>query len=429
MMPSIVDGTSLATVTATPADRGALADLRARLTASPLAVDSLIALGLTALSLITLAGGARDLGQVDPLSLVLLLLQTLPLAVRRVAPVPVFVVATAATIAHAAFATDSINSTLGFLIALFTVAERFEPRRSAVAAIVSAVAVGGLIAWKAPLPASLSGLVQTELAVLVAWVLGTWARDRRAYIGTVEERARRLEQEREERDRRAVAEERERIARELHDVVTHHISVIVIQAGAALRALDRRPADAMEAVTAIDATGRQALADMRRMLGILGRAAPEGGTASGGPSGSDAALAPMPGLDRLGELLEKVRAAGLPVEVSISGARRTLDPGIELSAYRIIQEALTNALKHAPGARARVTVRYEAAALEVEIVDGGGRSGSGLGVPGESGHGLIGMRERVALFGGELEAGRIPGGFRVLARLPLARAGASGGPA
>ncbi|HEU4919099.1 MAG TPA: histidine kinase [Candidatus Limnocylindrales bacterium] len=408
-------------MTATPADDALSGRLRARLAASPMTVDLLLALGLTALSLVTLWGGAQDLGLVDPLSLVLLLLQTLPLALRRVWPMSVFVLTTGATIAHASLATQGINSTLGFLIALFTVAERYEPRRSAIAAIVGAVAIGGLIAWKASLPASLSGLVQTELAVFVAWVLGTWARDRQAHIGTVEERARRLEREREERAERAVAEERERIARELHDVVTHHVSVIVIQAGAALRALDRRPTDARTAMEAIDATGRQALADMRRMLGILGRSGASG-DGSGGvarTASPDDTLAPMPSLDRLGELLEKVRAAGMPVELSITGERRPLDPGIELSAYRIIQEALTNALKHAPGARARVGVRFEPAALEVRVVDEGGSGEPGLGTPGESGHGLIGMRERVALFGGQLEAGPAGRGFRVVARLPL----------
>ena len=196
MMSEALSRTTLVGVTATPPNGAISGRLRARLAASPMTVDVLLALGLTALSLVTLWGGAQDLGLVDPLSLVLLLLQTLPLALRRIWPMSVFVLTTGATIAHASLATQGINSTLGFLIALFTVAERYEPRRSAIAAIVGAVAVGGLIAWKASLPASLSGLVQTELAVFVAWVLGTWARDRQAHIGTVEERARRLERER-----------------------------------------------------------------------------------------------------------------------------------------------------------------------------------------------------------------------------------------
>jgi signal transduction histidine kinase len=398
-------------------------DLRARLSANPMTVDVLIAVGLTVLSLVTIMGGARDLGSYDPLSLVLLVLQTLPLMFRRRFPFLVLLVTVGATLAHAALAREALNSTLGFLVAIYTVGERLDRRRSGVTALACALAIGTLITLRAPLPAALSGLVQTELAVLVSWVLGTWARDRQAHIGTVEERARRLEQEREERAERAVVEERERIARELHDVVTHHVSVIVIQAGAALRALERRPADARQAVEAIDATARQALADMRRMLGILGRASPAGAEA-GGTGGPDDALAPMPSLDRLGELLEKVRAAGMPVELSLSGERRSLDPGVELSAYRIIQEALTNALKHAPGARARVDVRYGPSALEVRVVDEGGAGSRGLSVPGESGHGLIGMRERVAVFGGEFEAGPVARGFRVVARLPIGRAAA-----
>jgi signal transduction histidine kinase len=393
-----------------------------RLRASPLAVDALIAFGLTALSLITVAGGARDLGSVDPLSLVLLSLQTMPLIVRRRWPVVVLAVTFAATVFHALIAPDVVNSTLGFLFALFTVAELRDRRTSAPAALVAATLVGVVIAKSGTLPASLSSLVQTELAVFVTWILGTWARDRRRQLETAEERADRLEREREALDRRAVAEERERIARELHDVVTHHVSVIVIQAGAAERAIDRRPEDARTAIQAIDATARQALGDMRRMLGILGRATAASGSGPGEGSAED--LAPMPGLDRLGELLEQVRAAGTPVELSVTGERRALDPGIELSAYRIIQEALTNALRHAPGARTRVAVGYRPAALEIEVDDDGGTQAQPAGAaalssPPRAGHGLIGMRERVAVFGGEFSAGPTGRGFRVKATLPL----------
>jgi signal transduction histidine kinase len=413
-------------VISTEADRGRLAAVRARVAASPLTVDALIALGLTGLSLITILGGARDLGRVEPLSLLLLVLQTLPLTLRRVWPVGVYAVTVVATIGHALFATESLNTTLGFLFALFTVAERSGRRTSVACAVAGAISIAALFVWKAPLPAALGSLIQTELVMFMAWVLGIWSRDRHLRLGTAEERARRLEEQREEEALRAVVEERERIARELHDVVTHHVSVIVIQAGAALRALERRPADARRAVEAIDATGRQALGDMRRMLGILGRAGGDEATAAGGPSGTDAELAPMPSLERLGELLEKVRAAGMPVELSISGERRALDPGIELSAYRIVQEALTNALKHAPGARARVSVSYEPTSLEVRVVNEGGGGGQPLGAPGPSGHGLIGMRERVAVFGGKFEAGPVGRGFGVVARLPLGGLNAPG---
>jgi signal transduction histidine kinase len=401
----------------TVAPQRSLDRLAAGVADSPLLVDGLIALGLTALSLITVIGGARDIGQIEPVSLVLLVLQTLPLLLRRRFPVAVFVVTLTATVVHVVFATAAINTTIGSLVALFTVAERHDRRGSGLAALAAGAAIGILIVAKAGLPAGLSGFVQSELSVFVVWVLGTWARERRRYVGTVEERALRAEREREALAERAVADERERIAREMHDVVTHHVSVIVIQAGAGLRALDRRPEDARAALAAIDASGRRALADMRRMLGILGRAP---GAVPGTAGGvSDEALAPMPGLDRLGELLEHVRSAGLPVELAVRGDPRPLDQGVELAAYRIIQEALTNSLKHARGARAHVTVEYEARALELCVDDQGGSGDRGIAESGGHGHGLIGMRERVALFGGRLETGPTGTGFRISARLPL----------
>ena len=300
--------------------------IRSRQASNPLVVDTLLALALTGLSIIALLAGARDIGSYAPESIALLLLQTLPIAFRRIAPLPVLVVTLAATIVHALLATESLNTTLGSLIALFTVAERCDRRTSIVAGLAMGGSFAALLVTQAGVPASLGSLVQTELAVIVAWTLGTWSRERRAYIGTVEDRAARAEADREAQARLAVAAERERIARELHDVVTHHVSVIVIQAGAARRALELRPADAREAIDAIDTTGRLALGDMRRMLGILG----SGPTAAAGADEGDpetAALAPMPGLDQLGALIESVRAAGLPVELSIEGQSRRLDPG------------------------------------------------------------------------------------------------------
>jgi len=391
---------------------------RARISSSPLLVDGLLALGLTGLSIVTLAAGAQDIGSYSPASVALLLLQTIPIALRRVAPLPVLALTFGATMLHALLAEDSLNSTLGALIALFSVAERYDRRISGAAALVMAGVLGLLIAQVAGLPDAFGSLVQNMLSIMVAWVLGTWARERRAYIGTVEDRALRAEREREERAHRAVADERERIARELHDVAAHHVSVIVIQAGAARRALEKRPADAREAIDAIDATARRALGDMRRMVGVLGA-----GDGSSGPAGDT--LEPMPGLDRLGTLIESVRSAGLPVELSIEGTPRPLDPGVELSAYRIVQEALTNTLKHAGGGRANVLVRYAPTALDLRVTDEGGRRTPGPVTWDSGGHGLIGMRERVAIFGGTLEAGPSAGGFRVAAHLPLdATAGA-----
>ena len=398
-------------------------DLRTFFEARPLLVDGLIALGLTLLSLVTIAGGAGDFGSIGPVSLVLILLQTVPLVARRIAPVPVFIVTFGALLGQGLFAGDTFNSSIGALVALFTVAEREPQRVSIAAAIAGAAGIAALIIGQVGLQAGLSGLVQSLLSVFVVWLIGTWAQERRRYIGTVEERAARAEREREQRAAIAVAEERERIARELHDVVSHHVSVIVIQAGAALRAIDHRPADARSALEAIDSSARAAMTEMRRMLGILGRVGDPARPAGAGAVTADEALAPMPGLGRLGELLEQVRATGQRVELAVEGEPVELDPGLDLTVYRIIQEALTNTLKHAPDGHVAVTLRYLPDALAVEVVDDGGRGRAGaklaLGHDADPGRGLIGMGERVALFGGTLETGRHGTGFRAAARLPL----------
>jgi signal transduction histidine kinase len=202
----------------------------------------------------------------------------------------------------------------------------------------------------------------------------------------------------------AVADERARIARELHDVIAHSVSVMVVQAGAAEEVLGSRPDLALTALRAVQETGRQALVEMSRLVGLLRDDHEELG------------LAPQPGIAALDTLVAQVRTAGLPVELRIEGDPATVPLGIDLSAYRVVQEALTNALKHAGDARAKVRLRYLVDALEVEIVDDGGGSGNGHA----GGHGLVGMRERVAVFGGEFAAGpRAEGGFEVRARLPL----------
>ena len=214
---------------------------------------------------------------------------------------------------------------------------------------------------------------------------------------------RRLEQEK-ARTAGAIAEERTRIARELHDVVAHSISVMVLQARGGRRVLQSEPADARQAFAIIERTGHQALEEMRRLLGLLRR------------SDEELALAPQPSLRELGRLVEQVRGAGLPVQVAIEGEARELPPGVDLSAYRIVQEALTNALRHAGPARARVLLRYRPDFLELEITDDGPGTGDGSG----PGYGLIGMRERVSVYGGELQAGRRPeGGYALRVRLPL----------
>ena len=381
----------------------------------PLALDVALAIGLTLLSLTTVVAGAGDIGAVAGWSLVLMLLETLPLAARRIAPVPVWLITMSATATHlfvSAGSPASVRATLGALIAIFTVSERYERRYSIVAPLISWMAVGGVIIYHTGFPTGLGGVVQVGVSVSVAWVLGTWSRERRAHADLAEARAIAAERQKDEDARRAVVEERQRIARELHDVVTHHVSVMVIQAEAAGSALGRRPTDAGTAIAAIASTGRQALADMRTMLGVLGPAA------SGEQDGSPM-TEPMPSLDRIGDLIESLRSAGLTVELSVTGERRQLDPGVELSAYRIIQEALTNTLKHAKGSRARVSLHFAPDNLELSVTDDGGRyMTTELGSAG-AGRGVIGMRERVAMFGGEFSAGPTEQGYAVQARLPL----------
>ena len=386
-----------------------ITQLRVRLAANPLLVDAVIAVGLASLSLFAVASGATDAGSREPISVVLLLMESLPLVFRRRWPIPVLFVTFGATLLHASLATGQpVNEGLGSLVALFTVAETYDRRVSAPLAF--GVAAGYILVTlsKADLQTALSGLISTSVGIGVVWALGDWVKTRRRYNALIEQSARLLEADREAQARRAVQTERERIARELHDIVTHHVSVIVIQAGAGLTALGDRPDPARSALEAIDRTSRQALTDMRLMLGMLGD-----------PAAADPSREPVPGLQRLGELIEEVRSAGLPVELSVEGERRPLDDGIELSAYRIVQEALTNTLKHARGARAQVHLGFEPRALDIEVTDRGGAGPQDLGDGATGGRGLIGMRERVALFGGEFEAAPFADGFRVHARLPV----------
>jgi signal transduction histidine kinase len=214
------------------------------------------------------------------------------------------------------------------------------------------------------------------------------------------ESGRAREQERVERERSAVAAERTRIARELHDIVTHNVSVMVVQAAAGNDVFATRPERAREALQAVEETGRRALGELRRLLDV---------------EAGDGAL-PQPGLARVGDLVQQVRRTGLPVELVVEGTARELPEGVDLSAYRIVQEALTNTLRHAYASRATVRIRHVPGTVEIEVDD------DGVGAPATAtgGRGLVGMRERVALFGGELTAGGRPeGGFRVHARVPV----------
>jgi signal transduction histidine kinase len=350
-------------------------------------------------------------------AIVLTLLGTLPLVARRRRPLAVLAVIEMAVALYLATGPlyGASSNALGLAVALYTLATRTERRMSLglaglIAGINASILLVGIALGRAESWPSL--FVVTALAV-GSWSLGENVRTRRAYLAQLEERARRLELERGENARRAVEEERARIARELHDVVAHHVSAIAVQAGAAAEIVERNPQRAGEALRFIQETSRQALAEMRAMLNVL-RSGDEGNTGE--------ERAPQPTLAQVERLIGQSRAAGLPVTLQIEGTVRSLPEAIDVSAYRIVQEALTNCLKHAGPAQAMVLVRYAVEALELEISDDGRRAAGTPNGAGE-GRGLIGMRERVALFGGELVAGPAPGGgFSVQARLPLREA-------
>jgi signal transduction histidine kinase len=384
----------------------------------PLLADALLAGLLAAFSLVALVyangdcGGACRPGGVAAAGLVLA--QTLPLTWRRRHPLAVSLVTGLATAAYglAPYPDLAMPVPVGGLVGLYSVAAWGSRRAALVAGGVAAAVVAVVMS----LPRTDADLVDAAFASLGlagAWVLGDRARVQRALAAQLQERAARLEREREGEARRAVAEERARIARELHDVVAHHVSMMVVQAEAGPVVAERDPVRAAGAFEAIAATGRQALVEMRRLLGVL--------RDDGGPAPS---LAPQPGLDQVPSLVEQVGRAGLEVELVVEGTRAALPAGVELSAYRIVQEALTNAVRHAGPGRARVLVRYGEEALELQVLDEGGPAAgdgapAGAGPGAVGGRGLLGMRERVNLVGGELRAGPAPGGgFSVDVRLP-----------
>jgi signal transduction histidine kinase len=277
-------------------------------------------------------------------------------------------------------------------------------------------------------------VLTAALAVACAAVLGlavALVRTRRRWQAAVGERGWLLERERESAAEAAIMAERDRIARELHDIVSHNVSLMVVQASAAREVLGTMPDEAATALRAVEDAGRGAMTDLRHLLGLLAPAqdGTDGDTAPGPGAGAvSTPLAPQPGLDRLGPLVDRISFAGLPVEVRISGEPRPLPQGIDVTAYRIIQEALTNALRHGDGGEAKVTVRYADHALRVEVLNTGPSvlTGAAPAAPRPradgTGRGLIGLRERVAVYGGDLDARRrLGGGYRVRARIPLDR--------
>jgi signal transduction histidine kinase len=337
----------------------------------------------------------------------------LPLLWRRGAPVLVFW--TVLGVAGAALTTSPPTIVQGVypeslaLVAIYAVA-RYRPRRYLWPAIAVLESILVVAAWQQEQRWTSLALGTSALAATV--LLGVTVSTRRAYLAALEERARRLERERDQQAQLAVATERARIARELHDIVAHNLAVMIALADGAAFAATAAPDRAADAMQQVSGTGRLALAEMRRLLGLL-----RDDQLPPAPSG----LVPQPGLDDLDGLVDQIRAAGVRVELTRQGTAGAWGPGAGLAIYRIVQEALTNTLKHAgPRASAQVRLRYTAAGADVEVTDdGAGRPAQPVttGVVG-SGHGLAGMIERATPYGGEVQAGPCPGtGWRVRARL------------
>ena len=290
---------------------------------------------------------------------------------------------------------------LSLVLVCFTIGSQSPPPRTYVGiAIIYAVFVAVSIAH---------GLEPSDLAAGLVFFIGPWAvgialKDRVQRSEEAEARAARLEREREAEAARAAAEERTRIARELHDIVSHSISVVTIQTQAVRRRLGPEHAREAEDLAAVEATAREALAEMRRLFGVLRT------------DGETASLAPQPGLSELDRLVASVSSGDLSVRMLVEGERVDLPPGVDLAAYRIAQEGLTNAVRHSGATEATVLLRYQPTRLDIEVLD----NGQGLRTNGHAGHGLVGIRERVALYDGTVDVGSSPtGGFRLAATLPL----------
>ncbi len=335
----------------------------------------------------------------------LMVVAGLALAWRRSYPILVALVMVAAMIVQAGAGT-TLHSAVSPVAAMFVASwsiGAYEERRRAVLGLTLLVC-GVWLAMGVATTLGTDHYVGTDFPwigslVLAPGVFGIAFGARTRSLRNAQARARELELER----REAIAAERARIARELHDVIAHSVSVMTVQAGAAETMLEHAPERALEPLRAVQETGRQALVEMKRLVGMLR------------PADDEIGLAPQPGLADLDRLTAQMRDAGMRVDVRVEGTPRAVTLGVDLAAYRVVQEALTNTLKHAGGAPAAVTVRYGDHELAIEVTDGGGG-----GRPTEGGHGLVGMRERVGIFGGTLDAGPGEnGGFAVRALLPL----------
>jgi signal transduction histidine kinase len=359
-------------------------------------------LGVTVLALATVRERAPDGGLPSGLGATLLLV-VVPLSLRRVLPLAVLIVVSIGALITA------VESPAGWVqagavgLASFTLGERASDRtRSAlfVLAVAALVTVGFLAQDVEPVEA----IVLPFVVLVPTWLLGDVLRARRIEAEREAEALERARREHEAELRAAAADERRHMARELHDGVAHAVSVMVIQAGAARQVVHTSPARAEDAMRAVESTGREAMAELRRLLGALT------------DDDETAGLAPQPGIGDLPALLDRVREAGLEISLEVDGAPRTVPASLDVTVYRIVQEALTNALRHARQAATRVRLSWEADQLRVEILDDGSAIAGGEG----SGRGLVGMRERASLVGGRLEAGPRPGGgYAVRAWLPV----------
>ena len=368
-----------------------------------------LAVGLALLALVDLAlsSDAGSWGGRGPLQVCLALGCTLPLAWRVRYPIATVVVITAAgglLVAVAAPHQAPFEVFIGSVLASYSIGAHTAGRRKWLGlGLMFGVGLPFMVA------ADRNGMASGNALAPIAWLTGAWAvgaiiRGRRLRTAELEQLTAELAQQRDLQAQAAVAVERGRIARELHDVVAHNVSMMVVQAGAADRVLEGDQPDVRRALAAIAGTGRETVDEMRLLLGVVRSDAGEG-------------LSPQPGLGDLDQLVSNVRSAGLHVDLRVEGERSPLSPGVDLSAYRIVQEALTNVLKHAESATVEVTVRYANDAVQVEVCDDGRPREPTAG----GGNGLIGMRERVAMLGGEFRAGaRRDGGFAVFARLPIA---------
>jgi signal transduction histidine kinase len=355
-----------------------------------------------ALALVLLVSAAiatyQDAGRLTVLQAIVIALITLPVAARRLLPTAVSAAVGAALILNLLLGyTNSFIENFAVVLALYTLYAWARPgwRITVMTTVlVIGVCVGVALGWRNQHRVYLYDLGYNAILFSLPIILGYGVRTRRAYVAQLHEQSRLLARE-------AAASERTAMARELHDVIAHSVSVMVLQATAGQRVAGRDPGSSAKAFGVIEQTGRDALADLRRVMGVLGA--------------DTAALAPQPSLLQLDALVANVRETGLSVQVSIDGAQRTLAPGVELSAYRIVQESLTNVLRHAGATTAVIALRYGMTDLVVEVSDNGRNGHTTAG----NGRGLAGMRERVTLLNGEFHAGPSSEGFNVSARFPL----------